>query len=103
MPICFVRRYGSRAFGPRLFLRDDIPEIEPDWIEPGSQLPGVLVSLYDGRGRNESPLWLPEQRTLVFADALTALGGELRVWATPWHEQRALPALGALLSFCSST
>jgi hypothetical protein len=37
------------------------------------------VALYDGRGRNETPLWLPEQRTLVFADALTAPGGELRV------------------------
>ena len=63
----------------------------------GSELPGGLVALYDGRGRNETPLWLPEQRALVFADALTAPGGELRVWATPWHEERALPALRALL------
>ncbi len=52
---------------------------------------------YDGRGRNETPLWLPEHRALVFADALTAPGGILRVWATPWHEERALPALRALL------
>ena len=36
-----------------------------------SQLPGGLVALYDGRGRNETTLWLPEQRALVFADALT--------------------------------
>jgi glyoxylase-like metal-dependent hydrolase (beta-lactamase superfamily II) len=42
-------------------------------------------------------VWLPEQRTLVFADALTARDGELRVWATPWHEQRTLPALRELL------
>jgi glyoxylase-like metal-dependent hydrolase (beta-lactamase superfamily II) len=48
-------------------------------------------------GRNETPLWLPEQRALVFADALTAPAGELRVWSTPWHEERALPALRALL------
>jgi glyoxylase-like metal-dependent hydrolase (beta-lactamase superfamily II) len=33
----------------------------------------------------------------VFADALTAPGGELRVWATPALEERALPALRALL------
>src|ERR671935_131892 len=66
-------------------------------IGPGSELPGGLVALHDGRGRNETPLWLPEQRALVFADALTAPGGELRVWATPWHEERALPALRALL------
>jgi len=93
----FVRRYGARAFGPSLFWRDDIPKTELEPIEPGSKLPGGLVALYDGRGRNETPLWLPEQRALVFADALTAPGGELRVWSTPWHEERALPALRTLL------
>jgi glyoxylase-like metal-dependent hydrolase (beta-lactamase superfamily II) len=93
----FVRRYGARAFGPALFWRNDIPETELEWIEPGSELPGGLVALYDGRGRNETPLWLPEQRALVFADALTAPEGELRAWSTPWHEERALPALRALL------
>jgi glyoxylase-like metal-dependent hydrolase (beta-lactamase superfamily II) len=93
----FVRRYGARAFGPWLFWRRDIPETELEPIEPGSELPGVLLALYDGRGRNETPLWLPEQCALVFADALTAPEGELRVWSTPWHEERALPALRGLL------
>jgi glyoxylase-like metal-dependent hydrolase (beta-lactamase superfamily II) len=93
----FVRRYGSRAFGPWLFWRTDIPETELQPIEPGSELPGGLLALYDGRGRNETPLWLPEQRALVFADALTAPDGELRVWASPSHEERALPALRKLL------
>jgi hypothetical protein len=93
----FVRRYGARAFGPSLFWRQDIPDTDLEPIEPGSVLPGGFVALYDGRGRNETPLWLPEQRALVFADALTAPGGELRVWSTPWHEERALPVLRALL------
>jgi hypothetical protein len=93
----FVRRYGVRAFGPDVFFRNDIPETELEPIYPGSRLPGGIVALYDGRGRNETPLWLPEQRALVFADALTAPAGELRVWATPWHQERALPALRALL------
>ena len=93
----FVQRYGARAFGPYLFWRDDVPETELERIDPGDRLPGGLVALYDGRGRNETPLWLPEQRALVFADALTAPGGALRVWATPWHEERVLPALRALL------
>lgn len=44
-------------------------------IYPGSRLPGRIVAVHDGRGRNETPLWLPEQRALVFADALTAPGG----------------------------
>jgi glyoxylase-like metal-dependent hydrolase (beta-lactamase superfamily II) len=94
----FARRYDARAFGPSVFWPDDVPETVLEPIEPGSELPGGLVALYDGRGRNETPLWLPEQRALVFADALTAPAGELRVWATPWHEERALPALRALLA-----
>jgi hypothetical protein len=93
----FVRRYGARAFGPRLFWRDNVPETRLEPIEPGGELPGGLVALYDGRGRDETPLWAPEPRALVFADALTAPAGELRVWATPWHEERVLPALRALL------
>lgn len=93
----FVRRYGARAYGPALFWRDNIPETELEPIEPGDELPGGLVALYEGRGRAETPLWLPEQRALVFADALTERGGELRVWVTTWHEERVLPALRALL------
>ena len=93
----FVRRYDARAFGPYLFWPGDKHETELEGIEPGTELPGGLVALYDGRGRNETPLWLPEQRALVFADALTEREGELRVWGTPWHEERVLPALRALL------
>jgi hypothetical protein len=93
----FVGRYDIPAFGPYLLWRENIPQTALEGIEPGSELPGGLVALYDGRGRSETPLWLPEQRTIVFADALTAPEGELRIWATPWHEERALPALHALL------
>jgi glyoxylase-like metal-dependent hydrolase (beta-lactamase superfamily II) len=93
----FARRYDARAFGPSLFWRHDIPETELEPVEPDTELPGGFVALYDGRGRNETPMWLPEQRALVFADGMTAPGGELRVWATPWHEERVLPALRALL------
>ena len=93
----FVRRYGARGYGPELFFPHDVPETELEPVYPESVLPGGLVALYDGRGRNETPLWLPAQRALVFADALTAPGGELRVWATPWHKERALPALRRLL------
>jgi hypothetical protein len=93
----FVRWYGARAYGPFLFWRGDAPRTELETVEPGDVLPGGLQALDDGRGRMETPLYLPEQRALVFADGLTAPGGELRVWASPRHEDRALPALRAML------
>ena len=94
----FVRWYGARAYGPALFWRDDIPRTELEPVRPGDELPGGLRAEYDGRGMMETPLYLPEQRALVFADAMTAPEGVLRAWATPWHEERTLPALRALLA-----
>jgi glyoxylase-like metal-dependent hydrolase (beta-lactamase superfamily II) len=93
----FVRWYGVRAYGPALFFGGDAPRSELELVQPGDELPGGLRALYDGRGRGETPLYLPEQRALVFADGLTAPGDVLRVWGTPWHEERVLPALRALL------
>jgi len=93
----FARWYDADAFGPLLFWPDDIPQRELEPVYPGLELPGGLVAQHDGRGFGETPLYLPEQRALVFADGLTAPGGTLRVWGTPWHEQRVLPALRALL------
>jgi hypothetical protein len=93
----FVRWYGVRAYGPQLFWRDDVPRAELVPVRPGDELPGGLTAHYDGRDTQETPLYLPEQRALVFADGLTAPDGVLRVWATPWHEERVLPALRALL------
>ena len=98
----FVERYGARAFGPWLFWRSNIPETELEPIEPGSELPGGLVALYDGRGRNETPLWLPEQRALVFADGLTSQGGELRIWGRRTRSGRA-PHCASSSSCRSST
>jgi hypothetical protein len=93
----FAERYRVPAYGPDVFHRTDVPRTELDWVAPGSELPGGARALYDGRGRNETPLHLPAQRALLFADALTAPHGELMVWDTPWHEARVLPALRALL------
>ena len=93
----FVGRYGGRAYGPDVFFAGDAPETELEWIGEGSELPGSLTALHDGRGRNETPMWLPEQRAIVFADGLTAPKGDLQVWWTPWHEKRVLPALRELL------
>lgn len=90
----FVRRYHARAVGS--FVATTFPK--PNW---SGSIPGVSFregSLRSRRSGSERDTAVaPEQRALVFADALTAPRGELRVWATPWHHERALPALRALL------
>lgn len=42
-------------------------------------------------------MWLPEQRALVFADAVMEFEGAVRIWGTPWYAERTLPAMQALL------
>ena len=93
----FTRWYGADAYGPFLFWAGEAPKAKLEPVRPGDELPGGLVALDDGRGMMETPLYLPEQQALVFADGLTAPKGELRVWNTPWHETRVLPALRAML------
>jgi hypothetical protein len=93
----FVRWYHADAYGPMLFWPGDVPRTALKPLRPGDTLPGGLVALDDGRNMLETPLYLPEQQALVFADGLTAPRGELRVWYTPWHAMRTLPALRAML------
>jgi hypothetical protein len=93
----FVRRYGARAFGPIRYFKSSIPETELVEVLPDDELPGGLLALDDGRGRHETPLYLPDQRALVFADGLTSPEGVLRVWHARRYEQRVLPALRAML------
>jgi hypothetical protein len=96
----FVHWYEVPAHGPWLFWKGDAPRTELQPIFQDEVLPGGLVALVDGRGGIERPLYLPEQRAIVFADGMTAPragGGLLRIWWTPVLEKRALPALRALL------
>jgi len=73
------------------------PETKLEKIEPNQELPGGLLPFRDPRGWNETPLWPPEQKTLVFGDALTEGAGVLRVWMSPTHRDRALPDLRVML------
>ena len=93
-----VRRYGCRAFGPAVWdPYQGPPEAKVQEILPNHELPGGLLAFRDPRGWNETPLWLPEHRTLVFGDALTERRGALRVWMSPTHNERALPDLRPML------
>jgi hypothetical protein len=93
----FMHWYRVPGFGPWLFWRDDLPREELRPVRVDDELPGELVALSDGRGSMETPLYLPRQRAIVFADGMTAPGGTLRVWWNPAHQTRVLPALRALL------
>ena len=65
---------------------------------PGDELPGGLVAQFDGRFRGECPMWIPEHRTLVFADAVISdRDGDLRIWWCEWHREYVVPAFRRLL------
>jgi glyoxylase-like metal-dependent hydrolase (beta-lactamase superfamily II) len=95
----FVRWYGCRAFGPWLHWPGEGPRRELEPVRWGDELPGGLLALDDGRGMMEKPLYLPEQRAIVVADALSGMGsdGVLRVWITPFMHERTLPAMRSWL------
>ena len=71
-------------------------ELEP--VHPGLELPGGLVAQHDGRGFGETPLYLPEQRALVFADGMTAPGGDAAGVGDAVARAARLPAMRALLA-----
>ena len=55
------------------------------------------MALNAGSWGIETPVWLPDQYTLVFADALTERDGALRIWSTPWDEAGPRRALEQFL------
>jgi hypothetical protein len=93
----FVRRYGCEAYGPAALKRGEQPETPLRALVPGMALPGGAVVLDDPRGFEETPLWLPEQRVIVFGDALTERNGVLRMWTMGDLDGRAVRALRSLL------
>ena len=94
----FVHWYGAAPYGPWRWERGLAPQSDLTPVVPGDTLPGGLRALFDGRGFGETPLYLPDQRAIVFADGMTAPGGVLRVWWSPILEQSTMPALRAMLA-----
>jgi glyoxylase-like metal-dependent hydrolase (beta-lactamase superfamily II) len=75
-------------------------------IEPGTPLPADVSAYPIGKPRrSETPLLVPSQRALVFGDAVAAVDGRLRVWATDrvddkverFYRERFNPTLKPLL------
>ena len=92
-----ARRYGSPVYGPAKLEPGEEPEMAMRPLAAGMEVPGGAVVLADPRGFNETPLWLPAQRVIVFADAMTERNGELRLWTMADIDGSAPRAFSALL------
>ncbi len=94
----FVKRYNSKAYGPLFYFPEQVPHTRLKPAVAEVELPGRILPLFDARGRAETPIFLPGHRYIVFGDALMETNGELRVWDSPWHTKRELPALRDMLA-----
>src|SRR5256885_4510760 len=92
-----VGRYGCAAYGPAIFEEGQELATPVRTVAPDAVLPGGAVALDDPRGFHKTPVWLPEQRVLVFGDALTERDGELRTWTMADIDGSAPRRLRALL------
>lgn len=95
----FHDRYDATVYCEMDALEERIGELERfAWTAPTVELPGGVLLLEDGRWRRETPAYLPEQRAVVFADGVMCdPTGVLRIWKTPWHEQRVVPTIRGIL------
>jgi len=92
-----VRRYRCPAYGPATLEPGDEVKTPLRPIVADMVLPGGAIALADPRGFKETPLWLPEQRVIVFGDALTERNGALRTWTMADVDGSAKRNLRALL------
>ena len=67
-------------------------------LDVGEDVADGARFLADGRGRDETPLWLPTVRAVAFADAVRGdPDGGLRVWSyPPGHESSTRDALSTI-------
>jgi len=80
----------AHAYGGRVVTNADAaalldPSATVSVLDVGEDLADGARFLDDGRGRGETPLWLPTARAVAFADAVRGdpEAGGLRVWSYP--------------------
>jgi hypothetical protein len=80
----------AHAYGGRVVTNAEVaalldPSRTVSVLEVGEDLADGARFLDDGRGRGETPLWLPTAHAVAFADAVRGdpEAGGLRVWSYP--------------------
>ena len=59
----FVKRQGSKAFGPRFFFSNQVSYTEIMPLISEEKVRGNIILLYDGRERAETLIWVHERNT----------------------------------------
>ncbi|TMM01608.1 MAG: hypothetical protein E6G10_12610 [Actinobacteria bacterium] len=88
----------AHAYGGRVVTNAAVasllhPTVPFSVLEPGEPLADGARLFEDGRGRGETPLWLPTHGAIAFADAVRGdPAGGLRVWSYPPGREEATRA-----------
>jgi hypothetical protein len=89
----------AHAYGGRVVTNADVagllgPAATVSVLEVGEEIADGMRFLADGRGRGETPLWIPTARAVAFADAVRGdpEQGGLRVWSYPPGREAATRA-----------
>jgi hypothetical protein len=90
--------YGGRLLAGPAAAAEAGGEAPVHIVRPGDKLVDGVRALDDGRGRGETPLWLPAQRAVAFADGVRGdPDGGLRIWSyPPGREPAVREALSAI-------
>lgn len=96
------RLWGHKAVAKRLDDPTELHQYVP--LEPicdEDRIVAVPYPIGDPR-RSETPLWIPELRSIAFGDAVVGVDGQLRVWqpgpfSPQWYREKFLPTLRPLL------
>jgi len=83
--------YGGRVLAGEEAASEVDGEAPVHVVASGAKLGGGVRVLDDGRGRGETPLWLPSHRAVAFADGVRGdPEGGLRVWSYPPGREAAV-------------
>jgi glyoxylase-like metal-dependent hydrolase (beta-lactamase superfamily II) len=101
----FLERYGDvKVWGHPGTKRRLGASVRLNAIEPGQRAGAVAQAQRIGSPvRQETPLFFPDHRALVFGDAVIGVEGTLRVWQSVnqkqkrWYRERFIPSLRPLL------